>query len=346
MRTASSGFIHSAPFDAVLLLGAPVFSVLLGWACARAGLNTDSAFLQPAGTTVQSLALRSLIHAHLVLVFFRSHGNAMVRARHPVRFWLVPPALLAITYFSPSALIAAIVVAAYWDNYHSSLQTFGLGRIYDRKAGVDVEKGRTLELCLNLLMYLAPFMAGPIWLVMIRMFLATGLAEDHALVRLLVAVQPWIQGALVVITPPFLIVYAVHTWRRVRAGEQVSWQKYALYVVTAVVSVWAWLFNPFGQALLIVNVFHAVQYFAIVWWSERKNLAQILGVVDWPARSVVVALALVCAGGLYGFWFAGASDLWTTSPRLVTLSLAVTNTVALLHFWYDGFIWSVRKQHV
>jgi hypothetical protein len=141
-------------------------------------------------------------------------------------------------------------------------------------------------------------------------------------------------------------VYAVHVVKRRRAGERLSWQKYALFATTAVASIWAWYGNGFGQALLIVNVFHAVQYFAIVWWSERDNLGKLLGTASFPWARAIAAAALVIAGVAYGFWVAAAGDFWATSPVLKAAVLALTNTVALLHFWYDGFIWSVRKKHV
>jgi hypothetical protein len=41
-------------------------------------------------------------------------------------------------------------------------------------------------------------------------------------------------------------------------------------------------------------------------------------------------------GFLYGAVF-GALDEFSSK------ALAATLTVSLLHFWYDGFIWSVRK---
>ena len=33
------------------------------------------------------------------------------------------------------------------------------------------------------------------------------------------------------------------------------------------VSLYAWGFNSFGEAFFVMNFFHALQYFAIVWWE-------------------------------------------------------------------------------
>lgn len=343
---ASRGFIHSAPFDAILLIGSPLLAFLLGFGLSFLPSGSDQVLFLDQPGTISGIALKTVIHAHLVIVFFRSHGNAGVRARHPVRFFLVPLALFLATFLSIDALVVAIVVSTYWDNIHSSLQTFGIGRIYDQKAGADVEKGRQLDIWLNYLMYFAPFMAGPLWLLTLQMFAQLGLGAEHWLIRGLLAVQPWFQKGLWVAAPLFVIAYVVHVARRFRAGEQLSWQKYALFSSTAVTSAWAWGFNPFGQALLIVNVFHAVQYFAIVWWSERKNLGTLFGTATLRHGSLWTAAALVFVGLFYGFWLASASDFWATSHWVKRFILALTNTVALLHFWYDGFIWSVRKKDV
>lgn len=342
---AGRGYIHSAPFDAILLIGAPLLAFLLGWLCSLLSPESNQVFFLDQPATFTGIALKTIIHAHLFIVFFRSHGNPVVRSRHPVRFYVVPAVLFLATFLSLDALIVALIVSTYWDNIHSSLQTFGIGRIYDLKAGADVDKGRQLDIWLNYLLYFAPFMAGPIWVLAMQAF-AVLLTPGHWLIRGLVVVQPWFQQALWVAAPVFLVGYAAYTWRRFRAGEVLSWQKYALFLSTAVTSVWAWGFNPFGQALLIVNTFHAVQYFAIVWWSERKNLGALFGTGSLPFGSLWTALALVVVGLFYGFWLASASDFWATSPWMRRFILALTNSVALLHFWYDGFIWSVRKKDV
>src|SRR6185436_12100871 len=58
--------------------------------------------------------------------------------------------------------ISAAVLATWWDVYHSSLQTFGLGRIYDARVGNDATVGRRLDYMLNLLIYAGPILAGSV----------------------------------------------------------------------------------------------------------------------------------------------------------------------------------------
>ena len=51
-------------------------------------------------------------------------------------------------------------------------------------------------------------------------------------------------------------------------------------------------------------------------------------------RNLVVRLFI--AGALY-FWSGHATFRWAAAAGLV---------VSLMHFWYDGFVWSVRRHEV
>ena len=64
--------------------------------------------------------------------------------------------------------------------------------------------------------------------------------------------------------------------------------------------------------------------------------------VTW-GKWATLALFLAIAAG-YGVW-AEVADAGTL-PSGLDLGWNVTIVVALMHFWYDGFIWSVRKSQV
>ena len=98
-------------------------------------------------------------------------------------------------------------------------------------------------------------------------------------------------------------------------------------------SIVAWGFNTWGEAFFVMNLFHAVQYLALVWWSEGRRLAR-------GRLRHTGALTIFFGGTLaYGF-FAATVDaehhaLWS-----------LTIVVSLMHFWYDAFVWSVRRGDV
>ena len=135
----------------------------------------------------------------------------------------------------------------------------------------------------------------------------------------------------------FIAYYVIANIRLVMAGRRVSLQKVFLLSTTAGVSIYTWGFNTWGEAFLIMNFFHALQYFGIVWASEKKSLRRLFRLENLRGGLVLAwwaFLGLTFAYGIAVEAFAdGRSRLWWS----------VTIVVSLMHFWYDGFIWSVRK---
>src|SRR5262249_1174454 len=108
----------------------------------------------------------------------------------------------------------------------------------------------------------------------------------------------------------------------------------ALYATTGFVSLTCWGFGSFGEAFLVMNFFHALQYFAIVWWSEKATIMKAF------RCSAPVALFILLVLGLgYGLWRAH-------KPETLGPVVALGNVISLMHFWYDGFVWSVRRGDV
>ena len=135
--------------------------------------------------------------------------------------------------------------------------------------------------------------------------------------------------------------YYVFAYRKlVREGYRVSRQKIMLLVSTAVASIYAYGFLPPIEALFVANFFHGLQYFAIVWWTERRNIGRVTGssslrVGRWAALAVFLVVLLLLGIG---------NEASRNSQVQWLVSLAVL--VSLLHFWYDGFVWSVSRKQV
>jgi hypothetical protein len=137
----------------------------------------------------------------------------------------------------------------------------------------------------------------------------------------------------------FLGFYAVAQWRFHEAGQKVSVQKTFLLVSTGLVSIYTWGFNTWGEAFFIMNVFHAVQYFGLVWVTERKSMMRTFR-LEGRAFATPVALALLIGtGAAYGYFVEAVDADINTLWSLVLV-------VSIMHFWYDGFIWSVQRKQV
>ncbi len=292
--------------------------------------------------TFASVFIGTFIFAHLIAVVFRSHLNPKIFRRYPVRFTLVPIALLVACGLSPWVLVITSVIATFWDVYHSSMQTFGLGRIYDMRAGNDARVGRRLDMIFNLFLYAGPIAAGASLMNHIEDFYefdAVGSAFFTSIPAYVDYHSRWLTWGTLALGTPFYLYYAYAYWRFARQGYRISRQKVALYVSTGITSIYVWGFNPLGEAFFIMNFFHAFQYFAIVWWSEKSTMMDAfrLRSVSW-AKPAALMIFLGFAFG-YGFWaeiYEGDSN-WPFALILM---------IAIMHFWYDGFVWSVRRKEV
>jgi hypothetical protein len=92
------------------------------------------------------------------------------------------------------------------------------------------------------------------------------------------------------------------------------------------------------QAFFVANFFHALQYFGIVWWSEKANIRRSFGLASFKSGGALALMGFAALLGGMGVGYHSAFDRFT-SPWL-----AIALVISLMHFWFDGFIWSVRRR--
>jgi hypothetical protein len=327
--------IGGPQFDAILLWGSPLIASLLVWAWA------DMASVLPhragaAAISLMSVAIGVLTFAHLIAVVPRAYLNVEVFSAHRRRLTVVPVLLLLLLFLSPTALVIAAVLAVFWDVHHSAMQIFGLARIYDMKAGNDAAALRRTDLFLNWLLYVGPIGAGASLLAHLHelgrldatpvalLTGAEGVAGIYANAIRMISFAAW---ALVL-----LFALASYLGER-HHGYRMPPHKAALLLSTGMTSIVAWTLSPPFIAFAIVNLFHAVQYFALVWLKEGKRIGAHLGRTHAPALILFLAL---CGGFGLAYHMAESFDVL----------LAPFIACSLLHFWYDSFVWSVRKKQV
>ncbi|MBK7535431.1 MAG: hypothetical protein IPI49_08625 [Myxococcales bacterium] len=336
-------FIVGPVYDWVFFLAPPMLSLLVGILLADTSLTNDVHTLAGEEDTAVGFFLGATIHAHLVAVFVRSHGNASIRRLYPWRFFAVPLALYLAIVGSVWIAVAATVVATWWDVWHSGAQTFGFARIYERNAGTAPELGRRLDFWLNQLLYAGPILAGATLVDHLESFEDFGKLRAALFSPELAAVPSQVLGhrgalawAVVGLGSAFLLGYVAAYWRWWRQGWRPSWIKVWLLSSTAAVSIYSWGWNSWGQAFLIMNLFHAVQYLGLVWAMEGRTFAAWLRLRRHPRAALAV--------------FVGSVALYGLGTQLLDADLtalwAITLVVSLMHFWYDAFVWSVRKAQI
>ena len=336
---AKAPWIVGPVYDWVWFLGAPMIALAIGIFVSDTWLVVDAYELAGEHDTLSGFFIGAVIHAHLVAVVFRSHGNASIRTLYPIRFFVVPVVLYAAIVASAWFAVLASVVATFWDVWHSGAQTFGFARIYERNHGTPPELGRRLDFWLNQLLYAGPILAGATLMAHVETF------EDFEDVgdAFLSSVPAHVDGirghltwVVLALGAALFVAYAMVYWRHAQRGYRPPWTKLWLLGSTGFVSVYTWGFNTWGEAFLIMNLFHAVQYLALVWAMERKRIAALFRMPQRPRLALALFLGSVGAYGLaVQATDAGMSALW-----------AITIVCSLMHFWYDAFVWSVRRSQI
>lgn len=231
------------------------------------------------------------------------------------------------------------MLATWWDVWHSGAQTFGFARIYERNHGNPPELGRRLDFWLSQLLYAGPILAGATLFDHLDDFSSFESLGDALFSSVPVRVadhRAWLTWAVIGGGSAFLVGYVLAYWRLARRGWRPSWIKVWLLASTGAVSIYTWGFNSWGQAFLIMNLFHAVQYLGLVWAMEGRRFAQLVRLPGRPRLALGLFVGMVAAYGLgVQMIGAGLTALW-----------AVTIVVSLMHFWYDAFVWSVRKAQI
>ena len=340
-----SGFIATRLYDAIFFIGAPLLALLLVESVAVWPWARESQVLLGVEQYPVPFFILIWTHAHLAAVFFRSHGNAGIFVQHKFAFIGVPLILFASFMASDWVILTGFVIAVFWATYHIGMQNFGLTRIYDVRWGNAPEQGRTLDFWLHQFINLGPFLVGLSLLPSLssfRHFDDVGWHAPGEWVSKYGAVHGFLTPTVLIAAFFFSLYYVYAYSQLMKQGYRLCPQKIALLATTAVTSIVAWGFLTPWKAFFVMNFFHALQYFALVWWVEKRNLRRLLRVENLAAGRWLSLLGFAAIVAAFGVGYRQYGNDYTTLRWAASFALVV----ALMHYWYDGFVWSVRKREV
>lgn len=275
--------------------------------------------------------------------FMRCYGDRDLFERFRWRFILAPPVLFVVcSVFVFNGLHGLELIVLFWATWHGLMQVYGFMRIYDLKRGIRDALTARLDLFLCFMLFAAGLLCSDarVYSIM-ELFWLSGLP----------ALDPiWLRVVRVVVvgfTAVAIIAFLIHEVWLGRSATGVSWPKILLALTTGFLY---WSTGTLSTNMLIgvamFEVFHAVQYYAIVWIYNRKladRVGKRSGFIGFMFRDrwafVGLYLAAIAAFGSIQ-WFSGTVH----DPVLQRLLLALLSASAILHFYYDGFIWKVRER--
>ncbi len=284
----------------------------------------------------------------------RAYGDKALFRRFKTRFIVAPLGLLAVCIWSTFYNIQAIqLVALAWGIWHGLMQTYGFCRIYDAKASTNAAAHARTDFALCLSWFVAAVLLSPL-----RFRSCLDLYYESGGPVIPTQVISAIRSAMIGIVAIATMAFFWRQWRDARAGRGISYVK--MLLLASSIGFW-WYCNNGAQistagsgvsatasilvGISLFEVFHDVQYLSIVWIYNRARVERdqsIRGFMRFIFRRsgslLGVYVGLVLAYGGIGLVSHGISveAIRNTLVGIVTAS-------ALLHFYYDGFIWKVRE---
>jgi Tfp pilus assembly protein PilF len=318
--------------DLFFFVGTPVVLIPI-FAAAQARWSAQDIFLFVGAFGAMGHHLPGMI---------RAYGDRALFDRFKMRFVVTPLVLLAVCIWSSLYNIQAIqLVALVWGIWHGMMQTYGFCRIYDAKASASAAARARADLALCFGWFLAAVLLSPM-----RSRTLLDLYYESGGIVIPAAVVTVIRTAVLIALGLVTMAFFSRQWRDWRSGRGMSPVKMALLVSS--IAFW-WYCNNGVQNILVgvalFEVFHDVQYLAIVWIYNRRRVEKdetIGGFMRFVFRRsgslIGVYVGLVLAYGSIALTTSGVSAEWIRHGLI-----GVVTASALLHFYYDGFIWKVRE---
>jgi len=308
---------------------------------------------------------------HHFSTWFRTYGIAEDWQRFKQRLVIGPLVIFAVVFAGLQiAPITLLLVIILWDSQHSIMQQHGFGRIYDFKAGSGSPRTPRFDLALHWILFGNMFLNAPLFVTMwLRELYRLNLLVPVSAVR-------FIQLASWTVTVVYLGVYLVHVVVSMQRGYPVNPIKY-LFIAA---SYFLWYTAAWHTASIMVfgiahRLMHGLQYDVMVLhYVKRKTRDTAASSRFWLMRQLRAGnlLLFVIAGLLYalcfqlatlapldeiGFGLFHFSDQYQAIPEHGIEAMpswlgyhmfaeALISTVAVMHYYFDSFIWKVRDKHV
>jgi hypothetical protein len=284
--------------------------------------------------------LLSLLHQPLTLALV--YGDKSQFALRPRLFTWSP--VIAVGLISVAVLLhlwIIIPVAAIWNTIHTLQQRYGLSRIYGRKAAFGSPRLDRWVLYAWMAAAILAVGSAPKTLKELSRVMLD--ARNSKAIVDLTGVQPYALWLLVPATLLALGLAAALVRQEATHLEQASRAKW-IYQGSSLVLIAAIAFDPLAGFIAYVAA-HAIEYFIVVYKTMQsrygKSPAQVslLGKVAGRRAGRVAFF-----GAFLAMFFVFDAKLSSSMPgRAYDIALY---SVGMLHFWYDSFIWKLRKPAV
>jgi hypothetical protein len=350
-----TGYILSRRADAVWFLTLPFLAIAAGLA-GQAWLPTTAAAAVGLWITIP----------HHFATWLRTYGFSDELQRWKDRLFIGPLIIFSLTIlglmWSPLTIFMLVTL---WDHQHSLMQQHGFARIYDFKARTGAPSAGRFDLALNWILYGNMFLTSPYWTqIWVYELFQWKLPISADAVRVIHSIS-W------TITILFLVLYIGHLVWSVKNGYRLNPIKFLFLGV----SYFLWYFIAWQATSLLLymiahRIMHGVQYDVIVYSYIRRKVSRLGDVRKLMAKIArpgnvkvfilfgliyAVVFSLLVGKELDEFGF-GLINFDIPFDSLAELGFGsvidmsgyqlfattMINAVAVVHYYFDSFIWKVR----
>jgi hypothetical protein len=255
--------------------------------------------------------------------------------------------------YSALTLNALVVATLAWGTWHGAMQINGFARIYDSKAGSFARNTARLDALMCVAWFGFAILSSPakLFSLVTQFYLSGGFLIPPEAFRF---VRVGWGVATAVVTALFL----ANAWRQWKAGTPANPVKFL--VMASSFAFWWYCVTGMGSLILGVlmwEIFHDLQYNALVWRYQRRRVddglraGRVERALFLPGRKrLALYTALILAYGTIGV-LSSFGDINVPEKTLLggmegsgpQWLLRITIASALLHFYFDGFIWRIRQ---
>jgi tetratricopeptide (TPR) repeat protein len=318
--------------DALLVIGAPLLIAPLLYLAVQVF----------APELVAGFVLGVLATGHHLPGFLRAYGDPVLFRHFRMRFLLAPPlCFLMIFWFTWNEMHGAAALVAIWSIWHGFMQVYGFMRIYDAKAGENSAATRRLDW----LVCAVGFVAILLWSEGATSWIVRP-AEVSGLYFFPLLFGEAARATATTIAVGVGIVYVAYTAWKLYRGHPIAPAKLILLGISLGFLYFSWVLM--GSAVLLglaaFEAFHDIQYLAIVWANNRRivekgSASPALSRLFRPGAALVLLYIALCLA--YGA--AANTEDYFASRFVVSGIISLGLTSAVMHFYFDGFIWKVRQ---
>jgi len=329
-----SGWLRSAHFDLTYVLGISVLALLAGWTVVTNPRLFPAVFFLNAWL----LGYHHVISTFTRLTFDRESFN-----EHKFLIAWLPLIVLSAVVLACVLLGGWILttVYLYWQWWHYTRQSYGISRIYQRKAGLE-------DVLLNKLV----IYALPLWGILFRSYQNP---------------QKFLFNDVRVVPVPFWLVALVGSsalvvtgWWTARTFKSMLEGKYSfahtLYMSSHLIifAVGYLAIKDINHGWLVLTVWHNCQYILTVWMFNTNRFKKgidvkhkILSFISQPKHRIVyVGLCLAISSAVYGALHYSLAWITIATATALPLFAIAFQAINFHHYLVDAVIWKVRRKPV